>query len=264
MLSLCCSFCQHANLAGAKYCNECGGALRLKPCAHCDAINALDAAQCHHCGGDFTRSLSTSAAITSTAAEEAAPVRSSVVRAVETVGGDLRRFARRDGPSLARHARVLLAGAVLIGTGGAVFDGDRESTPTVMRSSAPVAEARVVSATSPQLSPSKPITLLHGPQSEAPNGPANASNDSLPVMTPASAAKEGDPSEMRRAKRSAASRPAGIATPVRASASTRATFPSHLPASGFEPPQYRARSGPCADGVAALGLCNKQDGSGGG
>ena len=264
MSSLCCSFCQHANPAGARYCNECGGALRLKPCARCDAINALEAVQCHHCGGDFTQPPPTSAATIPTAAEQAVPVRSSVVRAVETVDGDLARFARRDGPKLARHARVLLAGAVLIGTGGAVFDGDRENTPTVTHFSAPVAAAPVVSATPPQLSPSKPITVLQVPQSEAPNGRANAGNDSLPVMMPASAAKEGEPSQTRRAKRPPASRPAGIATPFRASASTRATFPSDLPSPGFEPPQSRTRSGPCTDGVAALGLCNKQDGSGGG
>lgn len=269
MPSLCCSFCQHANPADARYCNECGGALQLKPCKRCDAINALDATQCHHCGADFTRLPSTAATATSTAAEQQAQGRSSVVRAVERVDADLRRFARRDGPKFARHARAVLAGVVLIGTGGAVYDGDRESmpigTPTVTRSSAPVDVDRVMSATSPQLSPSKPITVLQVPQSEATNEPVNASNDSLPAMTPASTAKEREPAEARRAKRSPVSRHAGIASPVRASGSARTTLPSYDPPSpSFEPSQYGARSGTCSDGVAALGLCNKQDASGGG
>ena len=269
MLSLCCSFCQHANPADAKYCNECGGALRLKPCVRCDAINAQDATQCHHCGGDFTQSQSTAATVTSTAAEQEAQGRSSVVRAVETIDRDLRRFARRDGLKFAQHARVILAGVVLIGAGGAVFDGDRESmpigTPTITRVSAPVAVARMVSATSPQLPLTKPITVLHVTQSEATSNPVNTGNDSLPAIMPSSAAKEGEPAEVRRAKRSPVSRHAGITSPVRASASTRATFPSDdLPSSSFEPPQYRTRSGTCSDGVAALGLCNKQDASSGG
>ncbi len=45
-----CLFCQHANPAGAKFCNECGSGLRLQPCERCDAINDRDAPQCHHCG----------------------------------------------------------------------------------------------------------------------------------------------------------------------------------------------------------------------
>jgi len=32
MPAITCLFCDHANPAGAKYCNECGSALHLKPC----------------------------------------------------------------------------------------------------------------------------------------------------------------------------------------------------------------------------------------
>ena len=45
-----CLFCQHANPASAKFCNECGSGLHLQPCERCDAINDRDAPQCHHCG----------------------------------------------------------------------------------------------------------------------------------------------------------------------------------------------------------------------
>jgi hypothetical protein len=50
MFPICCSFCQRPNPADAKYCNECGNTLALKPCAHCDAVNDLHAAQCRVCG----------------------------------------------------------------------------------------------------------------------------------------------------------------------------------------------------------------------
>jgi len=45
-----CAFCRHANPADAKFCNECGNTLRLRPCERCDAVNDVDAAQCHFCG----------------------------------------------------------------------------------------------------------------------------------------------------------------------------------------------------------------------
>jgi len=45
-----CSFCDHANPIGAKFCNECGAGLGLRPCAQCEAINDISATYCHHCG----------------------------------------------------------------------------------------------------------------------------------------------------------------------------------------------------------------------
>jgi Double zinc ribbon len=48
-----CSFCNHANPAGAKYCNDCGSPLHLKPCHQCDAINDRVASNCYSCGTQF-------------------------------------------------------------------------------------------------------------------------------------------------------------------------------------------------------------------
>jgi hypothetical protein len=50
MPSVNCSFCDHANPADAKFCNECGAGLGLRPCAQCDAINDVAATFCHQCG----------------------------------------------------------------------------------------------------------------------------------------------------------------------------------------------------------------------
>jgi len=50
MPSINCSFCDHANPSDAKFCNECGADLGLRPCAQCEAINDVKATSCHHCG----------------------------------------------------------------------------------------------------------------------------------------------------------------------------------------------------------------------
>ena len=50
MQSVDCPFCEHANLAGAKFCNECGSPLHFAPCKHCGAVNRIDDAQCYRCG----------------------------------------------------------------------------------------------------------------------------------------------------------------------------------------------------------------------
>jgi hypothetical protein len=75
-----CRFCQHANLVGAKYCNQCGCALHLRPCERCDAVNAVDAKQCHHCGRELLHG-SPSAAMDSTQSEFG----SSVARALGSI-----------------------------------------------------------------------------------------------------------------------------------------------------------------------------------
>jgi double zinc ribbon protein len=48
-----CPFCNHANPAGAKYCNKCGSPLHLKPCNQCETINDRVASNCYSCGTAF-------------------------------------------------------------------------------------------------------------------------------------------------------------------------------------------------------------------
>jgi Double zinc ribbon len=45
-----CRFCEHDNPAGARFCNECGSPLYLKPCPQCEAVNDGAAPQCFQCG----------------------------------------------------------------------------------------------------------------------------------------------------------------------------------------------------------------------
>jgi hypothetical protein len=54
-----CFFCKHLNPAGAKYCNDCGSPLHLKPCSECEAINDQAATNCYRCGKDHPVLIST-------------------------------------------------------------------------------------------------------------------------------------------------------------------------------------------------------------
>jgi hypothetical protein len=45
-----CPVCDHANPAGAKYCNDCGSRVHLAGCSQCDAINERESAFCYKCG----------------------------------------------------------------------------------------------------------------------------------------------------------------------------------------------------------------------
>ena len=58
-----CPFCDHRNPVGAKFCNDCGSPLDLKPCNQCSAVNHLAATNCYQCGAEcsalFTRSETT-------------------------------------------------------------------------------------------------------------------------------------------------------------------------------------------------------------
>jgi hypothetical protein len=56
-----CPFCEHLNPAAAKFCNDCGSPLHLKPCRACDAINDGSVKFCYMCGAPFAERASDSA-----------------------------------------------------------------------------------------------------------------------------------------------------------------------------------------------------------
>ena len=47
-----CPFCDHHNPVAAKFCNDCGSPLHLKPCNQCDAVNHQAATNCYKCGAE--------------------------------------------------------------------------------------------------------------------------------------------------------------------------------------------------------------------
>ena len=48
-----CAFCNHTNVAGSKFCSECGAALRLTLCPECEAVNDRTRTHCYKCGADL-------------------------------------------------------------------------------------------------------------------------------------------------------------------------------------------------------------------
>ena len=48
-----CLFCNHCNVASARYCNECASPLHLQPCNQCGAIDNRTAITCYKCGAQF-------------------------------------------------------------------------------------------------------------------------------------------------------------------------------------------------------------------
>jgi len=49
-----CPFCESGNPADAKYCTECGVALRLAACPHCGAVSPVTASVCYQCRGPLS------------------------------------------------------------------------------------------------------------------------------------------------------------------------------------------------------------------
>jgi len=121
MSSNCCSFCQRANPSDAKYCNECGGALGLKPCKRCGAVDDSHATQCHVCGSAFGDACAAHRVPMRPTFASSAP---SIVRAIETVEADLPSAAK----SAASHnTHPLLIAALLIGVSASTFVGDEQA-----------------------------------------------------------------------------------------------------------------------------------------
>lgn len=55
MFAVQCSFCQHENVPGARFCAECGSPLHLRVCpnSQCGKVSDVNARQCEHCGTFF-------------------------------------------------------------------------------------------------------------------------------------------------------------------------------------------------------------------
>ncbi len=52
-----CRFCAHDNPERARFCNECGSPLHLKPCPRCEAVNEDQAVRCYECGASLVDEL---------------------------------------------------------------------------------------------------------------------------------------------------------------------------------------------------------------
>jgi ribosomal protein L40E len=115
-----CSFCDHHNPAAAKFCNDCGSPLHLKPCNRCHAVNHQAATNCQQCGAEYPALFTTPEATPVLPAADPAPasatpgdvgVAATVTQPV-LAGSALRAGWRLLRPSqLAAIATILIAGA---------------------------------------------------------------------------------------------------------------------------------------------------------
>lgn len=57
MFAVQCSFCQHENIPGARFCAECGSPLHLRVCpnAQCGKVSDVNAVRCEFCGTPFPK-----------------------------------------------------------------------------------------------------------------------------------------------------------------------------------------------------------------
>jgi hypothetical protein len=84
MLRTECSFCDHTNPAGSKFCNGCGGPLHLAQCPHCNALNDKTATACHKCQAPLPSGPAEALALGSSAAEATVNTGSAVQLATGT------------------------------------------------------------------------------------------------------------------------------------------------------------------------------------
>lgn len=110
-----CLFCARRNPGDAKFCNECGTALDLKPCRQCDAVNARIASRCHRCDAAMPvdEAQDASVDVAEPVAAQTQPVGEVVATgeatAITLAADALTRAWRSSGPVAAAESAVALA-----------------------------------------------------------------------------------------------------------------------------------------------------------
>jgi ribosomal protein L40E len=286
MSSTSCSFCQHANPADAKFCNECGSPLNLEPCLGCGAVNDVHALRCHACGtalddatvaetNDVAVATDVSHGVTATVATRIEPSCPSIVKALETVEADLATLSRSEAvaglatadaseqhdrqanasPSHTHRLRPALFGAFVACALAGVVLAPRLPLPPAL-SRAALATTSLVPAgdaleTAPVQHAAPPMALEAPAQDVAPPLPATASartsSGPIEAIVPSAASMISVPGTTTDA-----------AQPVSASALLPPPMqnePGFRDVGGLPYPVPRER---CTDGVAAMALCNRE------
>jgi len=115
-----CPFCDHHNPVAAKFCNDCGSALHLRPCNQCDAVNHQAATNCHQCGAEYPALFTTPEATPVLPAADPAPawatpgdvgVAATVTQPPFTAGVSRAGWRSLRPSQLAAVATILIAGA---------------------------------------------------------------------------------------------------------------------------------------------------------
>jgi hypothetical protein len=229
-----CSFCQHDNTPGARFCADCGSPLHLQVCASCGKVSDVTAKACEFCQAVFP-------------VQELSPA--------ETTPPDLLGRTRPTAVDTSRPQRMNALPLVIVAivAGGLPllwFSRDRIPMPKAWQTKAPdtipappLGAAKPVGV-APAASVSKPPAVATAPV--APVVPVVPLTPVAPVVTaPPTVAAAPQPSVIQ----SAASVPT-IVAPVTAE-------PKSVPAAVQPKPTKSAPPAEkCTEAVAALGLCS--------
>lgn len=245
MFAVQCSFCQHENIPGARFCAECGSPLHLRVCPNpkCGKVSDVNTLQCEFCGTPFPK-----IPLAEPGSAAGAPL-SSDQNPIEPISEG----KSKDTPKASTSAWPLIAVAIVAG-GLPLLWFNRASLPTPKTwQNSPEVERLIAP---PVLPPAAPITTptaaaptqgaesLTLPPLTAPIQPPLASEKVDSAATPLpegpSGSKASEPPTQEKTK---AKQAANAKKPIHAA--ERATS---------EPPQPPSR--PCTEAATALGLCD--------
>ncbi len=112
-----CRFCDHANPAGSKFCNSCGGQLNLEPCPECGAISDGASAVCYQCSADLREAAHAGQGVSASetpAARSPSPLALFRTSAVASPALAALRKAVKNLPTLAVGAGLVLATIAMV------------------------------------------------------------------------------------------------------------------------------------------------------
>jgi len=237
MLTTHCTFCQHDNTPGARFCAECGSPMHLKVCANpqCGKVSDATATVCEICGHPFPRINLVAPGTAANASPPVAPppaappVRPSSVQLL-------------DEP--AEKPRSLLVPLIVV----ALFAG---SLPLLWMNRAYLPTAKTGAFTTPELAKPAatvvaPIMPITPPQAVTPPAqvvPASAATPAVATATPTAipaASPTASPSELD---------PTGPGSGGKTDGTPKASNTKAVPNKKNEAPRE------CTEALAALGLC---------
>jgi len=233
-----CPYCDHPNLADAKFCSACGAAMHLAPCPHCGAVNNISSAACYRCHGELP----------GIGTVEDAPATTAIVAAESPEG-----IAVTATPAAAvGNSRPSLAvvGIILIAFAAASYYAYRQRSEIGGRDPAVPAPAESQPVTGVISRPDAPLpaaSTTTAPVSAAPAAtrPEAAPVRDAPVTAPVPAAA-GEPVAEPRPRRRG-----GVAVVTPAEPATAAA-PADRRSIPLPPAAPIAN---CTEAIAALGLC---------
>ena len=221
MLATKCSFCQHENTPGARFCAECGSPMHLKVCPNpqCGKVSDVSAERCESCGQPFPR-------IALVSPDDAVAAAQGGIHEPENAPA----AASKDKPRMPAWPLVMMA---IVAGGLPLLWANRAQLPTPKTWQVTTPEAPKTGTVAPA-----PVASIPPPTAPAP-APAPAVPTPVDPASVAATQDTADSATKSPARKSLASKSA-----KRATRAQRAKKP--------EPPR------PCTEATAALGLCDPQ------